>query len=175
MLCDHVEHIAAIDKGTAELLGAIVESAWENLEKTKGTSGDQASRSHTIPGWNDRVKPYQSEARFWYNLWISSGKPIHSSGPGIEHSLYSNMKFSRNQYHFAVRRTQRSLNFIENDKLVSKINSPELFEEIKKACKENKSDVTSVIDDVHGANNITDHFKNIYEQLYNEQNDIDKS
>ena len=34
------------------------------------------------------------------------------------------------------RRTQNSLKLIENDKLVSKMNSPELFEEIKKVCKE---------------------------------------
>ena len=93
--------------------------------------------------------------------------------PGIEHNLYTNMKFSRNQYHYAVRRTQNSLNLIENDKLVSKVNSPELFEEIKKACKEKSSNVSYVTDDIHGAKNITEHFKNIYENLYNEQEEID--
>ena len=53
------------------------------------------------------------------------------------------------------------------------MNSPEIFLEIKKSCKENSSNITSVVDDIHGAKNITDHFKNIYEQLYNEQNDVD--
>ena len=37
------------------------------------------------------------------------------------------------------------------------------------------SDLTSVIDDIHGAGNISEHFKNIYEQLYNEQVDISKN
>ena len=85
------------------------------------------------------------------------------------------MKFSRNQYHCAVRRIQNSLNLIENNKLVSKLNSPELFEEIKKTCKEKTSNITSVIDDIHGARNITEHFKNIYEQLYNEHEDFDRN
>ena len=38
----------------------------------------------------------------------------------------------------------------------------------------NNSNVTSVIDDIHGAKNITEHFKTIYENLYNEQEDIDE-
>ena len=55
------------------------------------------------------------------------------------------------------------------------MNSPKLFEEIKKASKETNSNLTSVVDDIHGAKNITDNFRNIYENLYNEQDDIDRS
>ena len=44
--------------------------------------------------------------------------------------------------------------------------SPEIFDEIKKSCKEKNSDITSVIDDVHGARNISNHFKTVYEDLY---------
>ena len=163
-----------IDRVTCELLGVLTDSAWENLEYSKGTTGDQASRKHTIPGWNDRVKPFQNEAKFWNSLWISAGKPKHSEVPGVEHNLFTYMKFSKNQYHYNVRRTQNSLNLIENDKLISNMNSPNLFEEIKKACKETNSNVTSVIDDIHGAKNITEQFKTIYENLYNEQEDIDE-
>ena len=76
-----------------------MDSAWENLESTKGTTGDQSSRAYTIPGWNDMVKPYQGEARFWNSIWTSAGKPLHSSTPGVEHDLFINMKSSRNQYH----------------------------------------------------------------------------
>ena len=52
------------------------------------------------------------------------------------------------------------------------MDSPDIFENIKKACKEKNSDLTSVIDDVHGSKNISRHFKTIYEDLYNEQQDI---
>ena len=54
------------------------------------------------------------------------------------------------------------------------MNSPKLFEEIKKSCKETNSNLTSVVDDIHGAKNITEHFRNIYENLYNEQDHIDR-
>ena len=43
----------------------------------------------------------------------------------------------------------------ENSKLVSKLGTPDLFEEIKKLCKDKKSELTSVVDDVHGAKNIS--------------------
>ena len=66
----------------------------------------------------------------------------------------------------------RDLNKIQNDKLFSKMESPEIFDEIKKSCKSKNSDLTSVIDDVHGAQNISNHFKDIYEKLYNEQGDL---
>ena len=75
VLCDNGAHLHDIDRVTCELLGVITDSAWENLEYSKGTTGDQASRKYTIPGWNDRVKPFQNEAKFWNSLWISAGKP----------------------------------------------------------------------------------------------------
>ena len=150
---------------TRELLAAMVDSVWDNLEATKGTTGDQASRKFTIPGWNERVKPFQNEARFWFNLWLSAGKPVHSSVPGVENDLFSYMKFSRNNYHYAVRRTQNDLKKIENDKIIAKLGTTGMFEEIKSVCRDKKAEVTSVIDDIHGAKNISNHFKSIYENL----------
>ena len=64
---------------------------------------------------------------------------------------------------------------INNDKLVSRMNSPDLFKEIKDICKEKTSNISSVIDDIHGSKNITKHSKNIYEDLYNEQDGFDRS
>ena len=61
---ENVDQHNSIDALTGQLLGAITESACENLEASKGTTGDQSSISHTIPVWNDSVKPFQSEARF---------------------------------------------------------------------------------------------------------------
>ena len=64
------------------------------------------------------------------------------------------MKASKKHYHYAVRRTQNNLKNIENDKVVSKMGSTAMFEEIKKSCRDKNTDTTSVIDDVHGASNI---------------------
>ena len=78
ILCCDRSHIQGIDMFTQELIGAMTNAAWDNLESTKGTMGDQASRNFTIPGWNEKVRPFQNEARFWHSLWVSAGKPIVS-------------------------------------------------------------------------------------------------
>ena len=64
VLCSNTLHTQHIDSMTKDLLTAMVDSAWDNLESTKGNTGDQASREFTIPGWNESVKPFQNEARF---------------------------------------------------------------------------------------------------------------
>ena len=172
--CCEADHYDELEKSTRYLIQGMVDSAWSNLEATQGTTGDQQSRKFTIPGWNKLVKPYQDEAKFWFSVWLSAGKPLHSHIPGVEHDLYKLMKFSRNNYHYAVRRAQHSLKNTENSKLIAKIGSSNLFNELKMLCKNTKSDVTTVIDDVHGAQNISNHFQSIYENLYNEQDDIEK-
>ena len=96
-----------------------------------------------------------------------------STVPGVQHELFTAMKTSRNQYHYAVRRAQNGLQRIENNKIVSKIGTPEMFSEIRKSSLDKNSDVTSVVDDIHGAENISKHFKVLYENLYNEQDGTD--
>ena len=86
----------ALNQSTLEVLNAVIESAWETLEQTKGTTGDQKSRKCTIPGWNKNVKPFQEEARFWFCEWSSAGKPIESLIPGVNHDLYTIMRHTRN-------------------------------------------------------------------------------
>ena len=82
------------------------------------------------------------------------------------------MKLSRNNYHFAVRRAQNAINYTESAKLVSKIGTCDLFNGIEKICKDKKTDITPTVDGVNGTQNISNHFKDIYEKLYNEQDDI---
>ena len=43
VLCRDALHLQHIDNFTKELIVAMVDSAWENLEVSKGTTGDQAS------------------------------------------------------------------------------------------------------------------------------------
>ena len=54
--CNNGEHLNSIDMLTSNIHVAMTESAWENLEFFNGTTGHQARRKHTIPGWNDRGK-----------------------------------------------------------------------------------------------------------------------
>ena len=75
---------------------------------------------------------------------------------------------SKNQYKHAVRRLKRAQNKIQNDKFVSSImkGGVNIFQEIKKY-RGISTTVSSRIDDEVGAENIANHFANIYSGLYN--------
>merc|ERR1719319_2185081 len=79
------------------------------------------------------------------------------------------MKRSRNSYHYAIRRLEKQQENMKNDQLLNMgLNSTQFFKELGKPtyCKETTS---SVIDDIYGATKISEHFKDQYEKLFNEQ------
>ena len=53
-------------------------------------------------GWNEFVKPFKQEAKFWWSLWDSAGRPNDTP-------LFTNMKSSRAQYKYAIRRLKSQL------------------------------------------------------------------
>ena len=78
------------------------------------------------------------------------------------------MRYSKNQYKFAVRRLKRAQAKVQNDKFVSSIinGGVNIFREIRKF-RGTGTSVSSRIDDEVGAENIANHFSTIYSELYN--------
>ena len=107
MDCDVNFHRKTLDSSIEHLMDLLTDCVWTNLKSTSGTTGSQSSRKHTIRGWNEHCKAFQSEAQFWRECWKSSGSPIYSKIPGVQHDLYIYMKRSHNNFHYAVRRTQK--------------------------------------------------------------------
>ena len=44
-------------------------------------------------GWEEFVKPYQDESKFWFSVWVSAGKPNNGD-------LYRVMKQANAQYKY---------------------------------------------------------------------------
>ena len=78
------------------------------------------------------------------------------------------MKASKKQFKFAVRRLKRCSDRLQSDKFVSNLlqGGSNLFQEIRKF-RGIASTFSSRIDEEVGAHNISKHFANIYENLYN--------
>ena len=53
--CNKTECKEKIDKEAIDLLEIVTNCAWDTLEATAGTTGSQASKEKTIPGWNSIV------------------------------------------------------------------------------------------------------------------------
>ena len=107
------------------------------------------------------MKPFKEEADFHFGLWNIAGRPQNTE-------LHWAMKHSKNQYHYAVKRLKKSVNSIINNKFVEAClnGGIDIFKEIKNL-KGQSSKVPSNIDGNHTPMDISNHFKDIYSDLYN--------
>ena len=163
VLCTNVhctEHVENLEDYTMDVLESIESIAKDTLPIRGGGGAGAASRK-TTPGWSEFVKPYLEESRFWHNLWVSASKPAFGA-------LCEAMKQSKQQYKYAVRRLKRANDSIQNDKFVSSIihGGVNIFAEIKRF-RGTGASCSSRIDDEVGSSNISNHFAEIYSDLYN--------
>ena len=121
------------------------------------------SQSKHVPGWKTHVKPFRDKAFFWHQVWTSAGRPINTT-------LHTIMKRTRNVYHFQYRKCRKAEELIKKNKLLDAcINgNGDIFLEIKKLRK-SKPVVATSMDGV--TDNIPDHFRGIFKELYNSAND----
>ena len=125
------------------------------------TGGGKSAKSKITPGWSEYVAPFKKDSKFWCSIWLSAGKPIS----GV---LFDLMRKTKYQYKYAVRRLQRVNSRIQNDKFLESIlrGGVNIFDEIKRFRGKAKQ-CSSRIDDEVGAANISQHFGNIYSDLFN--------
>ena len=115
-----------------------------------------------IRGWNDFVAPYKEKSIFWNDVWKSAGRP--STG-----QLANLRRFSRNKYHWAVRKIKREDNeFFLNEtagQLAGK-SFREFWKTIKRIKGTNRIS-SNVIDGMCNEQDIVNNFKGIYSDLFN--------
>ena len=159
------EHFEQISDYTLNVLEAVEDAALECLPLVG--LGANGKKKNLIPCWNEVVKPFQEESKFWHSLWLSAGKPR-------EGQLFTLMRYSKHHYKYAIRRLQRGQNKVQKDKFLSAILSggSNIFEEIKKFRGKSKK-CSSIIDGNVGGEKIANQFANGYKQLYNIENNAD--
>ena len=162
--CSNPDHITAIDQFTSKLTSVIDVAVSRNIPTSNGQH-----KGGEIPGWNDFVRPYQEEAKFWHSVWISYGKPENNS-------VHHIMKTSKNQFHYAVRRAKKNEANIRKEKFLQQClnnDTNTLFKDLKD--KRKISQRPNNIDGVTGGENIANKLKNTYEELYNSHKDKDET
>ena len=160
LMCTNASHIRDIDQYVEDVTSAICNAVANCIPRT-----NNQSRAGLIVGWNDFVKPYQDEAKFWFSVWSSYGRPQNNQ-------IHEAMKYSRNQYHFAVRRAKNSEATIKKDKFLNHClnnNINCIFKDLKNARKAKVR--PNSMDGITGDQNIADNFKDTYDALYNVHND----
>ena len=99
---------------------------------------------------------------FWHWIWLDAGKPMNGY-------VYTIMKRTRHQYHYAIRCAKRNNTKIIGTKLVdnmSKSNSKDFWKELQKIDPASKS-ISNTVDQAVGPERITEKFLTKYEELFN--------
>ena len=60
-------------------------------------------------GWKEQVEPFQTDARFWYSIWRSAGRP--------NTVIYTTKAATKNMYHYAIRRARKAADLAKAKKL----------------------------------------------------------
>ena len=161
--CDVLDHREESDAYIEEVMNAINEAAGETLTWSFGSSGN----TKWTPGWNKEVKPFRDNARFWFSIWLSAGKPLNCE-------LHNIMKRIKNVFHYQVKKCRKAVDQIKKEKLLSALLDPDsnldLHSEIKKM-RRTKATTANKIDDK--SDNIEDHFAGLYKTLYNSVDDYE--
>ena len=117
-----------------------------------------------IPGWKKLVEPYKDDAVFWHSIWQSADRPRQ----GV---LKDIMTRTRNQYHYAIRRTKKMSNSLRARNLLeaSKTGSCELLKEMKKivGSKKGSHDLPDSVGGATGEDEVVEEFRKVYNALYN--------
>ena len=113
------------------------------------------------------MKPCRENARFWFSVWLSAGKPLNCE-------LHKIMRRTKNIFHYQVKKCKKAEEQIRKQKLLSAVLDPDsdvdLFKEMKNM-RRSKATTANKIDDK--IENIQEHFAGIYRTLYNSVDDYD--
>ena len=166
--CDISDHRSDSDGYVEEVLNAISKSAEESLSWSSGGTPGKPPGNRT-PGWNAQVRPFRENARFWFSVWLSAGKPLNCE-------LHNIMRRTKNIFHYQVKKCKKAEDQIKKEKLLSAVLDPDsdvdLFKEIK-SMRKAKAPTANKIDGK--TEDIKEHFAGIYKTLYNSVDDYDDS
>ena len=107
--CRNQDHCDMVDQLTINVLDTVQTVAEQTLPCPSGSKTDR--KFDPVPGWKETVKPFRDNAYFWYQVWISCGKPVKTQ-------VHYIMKRTRNIYHYQVNKCKKAEEKIRKNKLL---------------------------------------------------------
>ena len=114
------------------------------------------------PGWNEFVKPFQSEALDWHSVWINSGRP--QSG-----FVYDMRRSTRKTYHEkvdSVLKREKQIKGIRIAESYLNSNSRDFWKEAE-LLRGRKRGPSAAVEGLTNGDDIANAFSRYYDDLYN--------
>ena len=162
--CQDAVHSQERDSHILNVMCSIMEASHECIPLTPRSTQPGKGRRENLPGWEENVNPARKDALFWHAVWISAGRPVHGG-------LHQVMCWTRNKYHYAVRKAKREAAKIKSTKLLEAAveGNISLMKEMKATLgrKDQGQSVPDTLDGKVTQESILSRFRECYETLYN--------
>ena len=75
--CQHQKHSQERDSHVLDIMTAWIEAGHATIPAAAApTSGAAGKAGHVaLPGWKENCGPARRDAKFWYSVWLSAGRP----------------------------------------------------------------------------------------------------
>ena len=161
-LCKSHEHIVAIDQMYESLISSL-SSASDSFTN----DGRKKYVSKQIPGWNEWVKEYHSQARDAFLMWRSKDSPR----TGL---MFDTMKRTRAAFKLALRTCRQQKDRCTSDALANKLmmkDSRDFWKEVSKMNNNKVQVQATMINGATGEKDIAEMWKQHYSSLLNSSTD----
>ena len=160
--CQHEGHSTDRDRHLLDVMCAIMEASHECIPLS--SKPRPPGRRENLPGWEENVLPVKKDSQFWYSVWLSAGKPTTGW-------LFQVMKWSRNKFHYSVRKVKRLAGSLQARKLTAAAEEGNmaLMREMRATIgsKSVGQAIPECLDGNVTHDTILERFRECYEELYN--------
>ena len=154
------------DSFVTDVVAAWVEASYLSLPLVQRSSPQTEGRQQRVnlPGWKEKCEPLRKDAKFWYSVWISAGRP--STG-----ELHKLMVGTRVKFRSAVRKMKCEANSAKAFSFLAAAESGDqaLLKEMRRVLgsRRQAQELPDCLEGAVGQNEVLEKFRTLYEALYN--------
>ena len=154
------------DSFVTDVVAAWIEASYLTIPMSPNpaskTEGKQ--RRLKLPGWKEKCEPLRKDAKFWYSVWISAGRPK----TGELHRIMVNTSV---KFRSAVRKIKCEANSAKAFTFLAAAESGDqaLLREMRKVLgrKNQPQEIPDSLEGAVGHSAVLEKFRSLYEALYN--------
>ena len=162
--CTNGEHSQTRDRYVLDLMSIWIEAGYVSIPMAQPQPQNQVKRGQCLPGWKETCEPLSKDAKFWYSVWLSAGRP-----PSGE--LHRVMVNCRVKFRAAVRRAKSDANSQKGRVLLqaAEAGNRALLSEMRRVLgpRHDPQQLPDSLEGEVGHEEILEKFQVLYSALYN--------
>ena len=162
--CKDAEHSRVRDGYVLDVMAIMIEAGYAKVPVAQSRPTDKMKKRQCLPDWKETCEPLSKDAKFWYQVWLSAGRP-----PSGE--LHRVMVNCRVKFRAAVRRAKADVNSMKGRLLLQadEEGNKALMAEMRKVLgpKHDPQQLPDSFEGEVGHEEILEKFRGLYSALYN--------